>query len=350
METAAQSPADAELQLLTHWGDPAAKARSRKAGVLSVLIHALVIALIVLLPNEMPKAPPKELPHHVTTLIEPLSELTQTAPNHGKVSREFNATSMQPRPRLVAPAGPPAAPRPLIARQSLPAPPPPPPTPRAAPQPPPPPVEAAPKESAKLNLPQTPGPVSAPSAPPAPKAAAPPPAHPQPQIQAQEKNPSPFESINGPAPVVPPSQRRIPIPDIGAAIHGEGVEPAIPVPQPPLMDGSNVELPTLLSNPMGVDFRPYLTRLLATVKRNWLAVWPESAREGRRGKVGVQFAIAKDGTVTKVVWAFQSGTDALDRAAVAAVSMSNPFPPLPLEYPGSRIVLQLNFAYNMARQ
>jgi outer membrane biosynthesis protein TonB len=45
-----------------------------------------------------------------------------------------------------------------------------------------------------------------------------------------------------------------------------------------------------------------------------------------------------------------SGTDALDRAAVAGVSASNPFPPLPAEYKGDRIVLQFNFAYNMPRR
>lgn len=346
METVAQPPADAELQLLTRWGDPAASARTRKAGVLSVLIHIAAIALILLLPKEIPKAPPQEQepPHHITPLVEPLTEFTQKAPNKGKISKEFNATSMHPRPRVPAPAGPPVQPRTLTARVPVP----PPPAPKAAPPPTPQPkVEAPPKESAKLNLP---GPAATPPPLPAPPAAkAPPPV--QPQIQAQEKNQSPFESPAGPAPVVPPSQRRIPIPDIGAVIHGgAGGGPAIPVPQPPMMDGSNVELPTLLSDPLGVDFRPYLTRLLATVKRNWLAVWPESARSGRRGKVGVQFAIAKDGSVTKVVWAFQSGTDALDRAAVAAVSMSNPFPPLPLDFRGERIVLQLNFAYNMPKQ
>ena len=39
----------------------------------------------------------------------------------------------------------------------------------------------------------------------------------------------------------------------------------------------------LLSDPMGVDFKPYLIRVLATVKRNWFAVYPESARFGLRG-------------------------------------------------------------------
>ncbi|MDE3165694.1 MAG: TonB family protein, partial [Acidobacteriota bacterium] len=87
-----------------------------------------------------------------------------------------------------------------------------------------------------------------------------------------------------------------------------------------------------------------------TIKRNWFAVMPESVKLGRQGKVGLLFSISRSGTVAKVTWAFQSGSDPLDRAAVAAISASNPFPPLPPEYKGDRIVLQLNFAYNMQRR
>jgi TonB family protein len=101
---------------------------------------------------------------------------------------------------------------------------------------------------------------------------------------------------------------------------------------------------------MGVDFRPYLTQILATIRRNWYAVMPESVKLGRHGKVGLLFAITKSGTVSKVTWAFQSGADALDKAAVAAISASNPFPPLPVEFKGDRVVLQLNFAYNVPKQ
>jgi TonB family protein len=71
---------------------------------------------------------------------------------------------------------------------------------------------------------------------------------------------------------------------------------------------------------------------------------------GRRGKVGLIFIITKSGGVSHVTWAYQSGADALDRAAVAAISASNPFPPLPAEFKGDKVMLQLNFAYNMPKQ
>jgi TonB family protein len=42
-----------------------------------------------------------------------------------------------------------------------------------------------------------------------------------------------------------------------------------------------------------------------------------------------------------------SGTEAFDRAAVAGISASDPFPPLPQDYKGDQIRLQLTFSYNM---
>jgi TonB family protein len=132
-------------------------------------------------------------------------------------------------------------------------------------------------------------------------------------------------------------------PGAGSGGIGEGIN----LPPSPGIQGSALELK---SDPMGVDFRPYLTQILATIRRNWYAVMPESVKLGRRGKVGLLFSISRVGGVTKVTWAFQSGSDPLDRAAVAAISASNPFPPLPAEYKGDRVVLQLNFAYNMPKQ
>jgi TonB family protein len=46
------------------------------------------------------------------------------------------------------------------------------------------------------------------------------------------------------------------------------------------------------------------------------------------------------------VIAESSGTTAFDRAAVAGISASNPFPPLPANFQGAEIRLQLAFSYN----
>ena len=120
------------------------------------------------------------------------------------------------------------------------------------------------------------------------------------------------------------------------------------LPPSPGNTGSNLEL---LSDPKGVDFRPYLLQILATVRRNWFAVIPESARLGMsRGRVAIQFAIGLDGSVPKLVIATSSRVTSLDRAAVAAISASNPFPPLPREYSGNDVRLQFQFRYNIKGQ
>ena len=117
------------------------------------------------------------------------------------------------------------------------------------------------------------------------------------------------------------------------------------VPPSPGNTGSSMEL---LSDPGGIDFRPYLTRILTIVRRNWYAVIPESARLGlNRGNVLLQFSISRNGTVPKLVIFHSSGAPELDRAAVAGISASNPFPPLPDDFTGQVVLLQFKFAYNM---
>jgi TonB family protein len=123
-----------------------------------------------------------------------------------------------------------------------------------------------------------------------------------------------------------------------------GIGPGFNIPPAPGRTATALELQ---SDPQGVDFKPYLIRILASVKRNWLTIIPESARLGRVGRVQIQFAIARDGSVPKLVIAMPSGTEALDRAAVAGVSASTPFPPLPKDFQGDQVRLQFTFRYNM---
>jgi len=108
--------------------------------------------------------------------------------------------------------------------------------------------------------------------------------------------------------------------------------------------GSGLEL---LSDPEGVDFRPYLLQILNSVRRNWFAVIPESARIGlEKGRVALQFSISRQGDVPKLVISSSSRSQPLDRASVAGVSASLPFPPLPADFKGEEIRVQFVFLYN----
>ena len=79
-------------------------------------------------------------------------------------------------------------------------------------------------------------------------------------------------------------------------------------------------------------------------------VWqviPESARLGiEKGRVAIQFSISREGDVPKLVIASSARSQPLDRASVAGVSASLPFPPLPREFSGDEIRVQLVFLYN----
>ena len=105
--------------------------------------------------------------------------------------------------------------------------------------------------------------------------------------------------------------------------------------------------PIILSDTRGVDFGPYLSRIVYIVRRNWYSVIPESARLGEKGRVSIVFEILKDGTVPQLRLVASSGADPLDRAALAGIRASIPFPPLPEEFTGNHLVLQFIFLYNM---
>src|SRR5271165_6682222 len=101
----------------------------------------------------------------------------------------------------------------------------------------------------------------------------------------------------------------------------------------------------ILSDTQGVDFGPYLQRILQDVRENWYRAIPESA-EMKKGKLMIEFAITKDGKVADMRLIATSGDVALDRAAWAGISASNPFPPLPGEFTGPYLALRFRFYYN----
>lgn len=318
METVGKPPAGVELHLLTDWSDPARRSRTGRAAVLSVLVHIVAIVFVVLVPESIMQPVRRRMESVVTPLIEPLSLLTQKEPNTGKVDKQFNATHIEPRKRIQAP---PAAPPPQP-QASAPAPPTPKP-PQVASLPDPPKVELN-SETPKLTLPVGP-----------------------PQIQAVERPHPGFEDVTPPR-RVPPDQRVLPIPGpsvenaINGVLHPGGVSPAVA----PAGPAASAELPQLLSDPLGVDFRPYLARVLAAVKDSWRAIMPEAVKQGRSGRVALQVRIRSDGGVGKVVFVGNTGVPALDNAAFAAISAASPFPPLPAAFKGAQIDVQFNFEYN----
>ena len=100
---------------------------------------------------------------------------------------------------------------------------------------------------------------------------------------------------------------------------------------------------------MGVDFGPYMTRIVQIVKKNWNNIMPPTVYPPikKQGKLAIKFVISKDGTVSGMVMDTQSGDIALDRAAWGSITASDPFPPLPKEFPGKLLGLRFYYFYNL---
>lgn len=104
----------------------------------------------------------------------------------------------------------------------------------------------------------------------------------------------------------------------------------------------------ILTPTEGVDFTTYVARMLASVRRNWYAVIPESARMGERGIVVLDFSVQRSGNVPwgQPETARSSGREPLDRAAISAIRASSPFEPLPSAFSGPEVRFRFIFLYN----
>jgi TonB family protein len=305
-----------DLNLLRPWREPVPRSRLLADTLGSSLFHLVLVVILLNLPSgPAPVATPPVVDLRKATPLYLPRELTQKDPNKGPISHSLDVRSaMAPAPvvrrfRPPAPAGP-----------GTPAPPAPPPS----------------IEPPKIEVAQAlPAPPLTTTLPPPPE---------KPKVALENVNPVPPPPPPAKNPVIPLPKTSVEEATRAASVRSGGggvvVDDAGAGP-------ARLRDYELLSDPLGVDFKPYLIQVVAAVRRNWMAVIPESGRMGRRGLVQLQFSIDRQGRVPKLVIATASGTEAFDRAAVAGVSASNPFPPLPSDYKGDQIRLQLSFAYNI---
>jgi TonB family protein len=312
-----------DLNLLRSWSEPVSRRSLVRDVIGSMIVHVFFVAFVVFSPEVIEHGRVPELYVNFkepTRLVFPRSlELTQKAPNQGKVVNALDLRSaVQAQP----------AQRPHV-RQFAP---PPPgesgePAPLPVPQIEPPQIQTGPLASPIASIGAGVGITNPLPAPPRPNPTAPPKATPAPR---------------------PPDPLRSPLrPGGKGPIVGDISEdtPQVPGVDPSLCNDCSAL--QLISDPKNVDFRPYLRQVLALIKKNWMAVIPDSARLGRKGKVVLTFSIDRRGAVPSLEFSTPSGND-FDHAAVAGISASVPFPPLPSEYPGNRIDLAIEFLYNMA--
>jgi TonB family protein len=283
-------------------------------GVLSVLVHIALIAFLIFAPKLLPQPTEEEIARNKLP-----TDWIYSPPSAPEPARPTPKVEVSPKTlnKVAPPVEKPATPAPPVPERPAP------------------------------ELPEAPRP----------KGEATP--QPQPSIPTTPTQPSHLEPI---IPAQPNNRLKLDLPNstpgkmiedqMQSAAHEGRQGPIYSPGGPPVGGGRGVGMGTgvtILSDTQGVDFTDYINRLLAALKRNWEYVMPESARMGDRGVVYTTFSVNPDGSVSSPdpVLVRTSGKEPLDNAAMAAIHASNPFEPLPRQFHGPYLKLQIAFLYNV---
>jgi TonB family protein len=315
--------------------DERARARLREVFWVSIIIHMIVFWFLlygpkyvwhrnirVVDPSEILKQRQKEL----TYLDLPPDALKKIKPKQSDVISDKNRTAEAKKPTLDK--------KTLEQLQAMR---------RAGPPAPAPPVP---------QLGQTPQP-AAPQ-----QAQTPPPPQPMPQHPTQPLQNNQQAQLEAPKPA--PTQPNF---NTGASTAGQAVQQAARNAMRPGQIGGGGDMGSnapsqhpgqsgavdILSDTMGVDFGPYIHRVIYDTERSWWPIIPESARPplNKQGKVGIRFRILPDGSVKQMILEFPSGDVALDHAAWGGITGASPYPQLPKQFKGPYLELRFYFLYNI---
>lgn len=324
--------AEPELHLILELEAEAARWRRRSMFLLSVLLHGLLVLFLIVQPELFRRGAKlmgiriePEGKQETTFLVMPPDLLKRQPPADTNILSDKNRRAQGPSPKV----NPEGLRMPYLRGNT--------PLPEIAGGAKPPPLPALPPAGSHAT--------GTPAVPPPPK---------------QEESQLKLMDVPAPSPGSEQSRLQLPYSTPGEAIQQSLQSAArgraagvVPGPGDSVSQLNNInpnfstEGPIILSDTRGVDFGPYLARVVYNVRRNWYAVIPESARLGQKGRVAIVFEILKDGSVPELRLVAPSGFEPLDRAAIASIRASNPFPPLPEEFTGKHLVLQFIYLYNM---
>ena len=104
----------------------------------------------------------------------------------------------------------------------------------------------------------------------------------------------------------------------------------------------------ILSDTQGVEFGPYLRKVLPAIKKMWLPLIPEEARPplNMQASTAIRFTIDPDGKIGSMHLDGSSHQVKIDRAAWGAIVGIGQFPPLPADFHGPYLELRLHFFVN----
>lgn len=116
---------------------------------------------------------------------------------------------------------------------------------------------------------------------------------------------------------------------------------------PPSHQGINTGV-EVLSDTQGVDFGPYLRRILSDIKRNWYLLIPPEALPplNKQGETLIRFTILPDGRIAAMHLDGSSQDQAIDKACWGGITSEGQFPPLPANFKGPNLELRIDFLTN----
>ena len=93
-------------------------------------------------------------------------------------------------------------------------------------------------------------------------------------------------------------------------------------------------------------YQDYFNKIRERIKANW--IYPRQAGDrGIEGELLIEFHIAKDGRLSYIELRHSSGTTILDDAALTAVKLAQPFPPVPDEIAKQTLAINGQFKYQI---
>ena len=104
----------------------------------------------------------------------------------------------------------------------------------------------------------------------------------------------------------------------------------------------------VLSDTMGVDFGPYLKKIIREIYNTWIPLIPEEARPplNKQGVTHIRFTILPDGRIGPMYLEGSTQDQALDHAAWGSITGVGQFPPLPKEFHGPNLELRIHYLVN----
>jgi len=300
------------IHLLDSLDDERAKARFRESIYISVIIYLAIVWFLFYGPRVL---------FHQPRLISPVEVLKERDKQLTFLDSPKDISKLAPRPKAVAEKNH-AQPLDQKTLQQL----------KAMRKP----------EVAPQNLPSAPTPAqTAPTPPPPPPAPAP-----TQQALVEAPRPAPTRPNFGNPNQTPGDAIRRAAQD-AAHDHGSGdYEPSIPGGGSGRIGMGNGY--QVLSDTQGVDFGPYIRRILGDIRRNWIPLIPEEARPplNKQGETLIRFTILPDGRIAAMNLDGSSQDTAIDRACWGGITGVGQFPPLPANFHGPNLELRVDFYTN----